>query len=505
MAQAEYKIDLNTSFTMLSEDQTRTIIGSTAGESPAEEDKPGIGYCHNVMPTKYGMQSIGYKFIVPPFGGLPGGRVFVDVRVVYGDAKSRLYLAWDDEGGVHALLEGTTVWIDLPPTTPSTGGPGFLVDSVTIGTVDGVSYIFYDGISAFNYNEVTNELDAVTLTGLNIPETLGVVASSGYLIAYTTLAIAWSSTLDPTDFVPSQVTGAGGGNVAGIAGKIIFCTDNSLGILVFTQANVIAGTYTGNTQFPFKFREIEDSKGGINLDRVAYEANSGSQFVFSKAGMQVIKISRAENILPEVTDFLAGRRFEDYNQTTKVYTITDLNDSQTMLKKVKFVASRYLVISYGITEFTHAIVFDTALNRLGKLKTVHVDVFEYVGAQTEIAKESIAILKKDGVVQVVDFSATASNSSGVLVLGKLELTRTRFISLQGVQVENIGDADTFDVSDQVSLDGKTFTSVGGFLETTAENLRTFSFRVEGRNHSIVLTGKFNAVTVQVTYFQSSRR
>lgn len=505
MAQRFYTINLQDSlFPMLSEQQSRTVIGSVAGEAPAKEQRPGIAYCHNIMPSRYGYDSVGFLSVVPTFVGLPAGLSFSDTRVVYGDAKSRLYLAWDDEGNVYALLSGFAVWIALPATVPATGGPGFSLDSVTIGTVNGVSYIFYAGIGGFNFNEVTKVLDAVTFIGLNIPTILGVVASSGYLIALTDQAIAWSSTIDPTDFVPSQITGSGGGNVAGIAGAIIFATANTLGILVYTSANTIAGTYTGNVQFPFKFREVEDSKGGINLDRVAYEANAKVQYVYSKAGLQTITSQRAENILPEVTDFLAGRRFEDYNETTKLYEITDLATSATMLKKVKYVASRYVIISYGITSFTHALIFDTALNKLGKIKLTHVDVFEYIDSQTEISKESIAFLLADGEVKVLDFSATAA-SNGVLILGKLQFTRTRNLILLGVEVENVETSATLSLSSQVTLDGKTFTTVEGTIKESVDNLRSYDFRSEGKNHSLVFIGKFNLVTAQIIFTQGGRR
>jgi len=507
MAQRFYTINLQDSlFPMLSEQQSRTIIGSTAGEAPAKEQRPGIAYCHNVMPSRYGYDSVGFLSVVLAFAGLPAGLSFSDVRIVYGDAKSRLYLAWDTEGNVYALLSGSSVWIALPATVPATGGPGFSLDSVTIGTVNGVSYIFYAGIGGFNFNEVTKVLDAVTFTGLAIATILGVVASSGYLVALTNQAIAWSSTIDPTDFVPSQVTGSGGGNVAGIAGAILFATPNTLGILIYTSGNVIAGTYTGNVQFPFKFREVDDSKGGINLDRIAYEANAKVQYVYSKAGLQTITSQRAENILPEVTDFLAGRRFEDYNETTKLYEITDLSASATMLKKIKYVASRYVIVSYGLptTGFTHALIFDTALNKLGKIKLNHVDVFEYVNSQTEISKESIAFLLADGEVKVLDFSAIATGN-GVLILGKLQFTRSRNLILLGVEVENVESSATLSLSSQVTLNGKTFTSVEGTVKESVDNLRSYDFRSEGKNHSLVFIGKFNLVTAQIRFAIGGRR
>lgn len=505
MAQSFYSISLQAaSFPMLSEQQSRTIIGATVGKAPAQQDRPGASYCHNVMPTREGYDSVGYLSLIPAFIPLVPGRIFTDVRVVYGDARSRLYLAWDTNGSVYALVEGSTNWVAVNPTVPATGGAGFTTESVTIGTVNGVSYIYYSKIGAFNYNEITGKLDSVTLTGLDVSTVLGVVGSSGYLIAYTDEAIAWSSTLVPTDFVPDKVTGSGGGNVAGIAGSILFATYDTLGILVYTSANTIAGTYTGNVQFPFKFREIEDSKGGISLDKVAYEANGSKQFVYSKAGLQTITSRKAEVILPEITDFLAGRRFEDYNETTKLYEVTDLTPAQTMQKKIKYVASRYLIISYGISSFTHALVFDTALNRLGKLKLTHTDVFEYVDTQTEISKETVAFVLSTGEVQILDFS-TPAVSSGVLILGKLQATRTRLFTLLGVEVENIESPANLTVDSQVSLDGKNFTVSAGTLRNSGTNIAEYAFRATAKNHSLVFTGKFNLSVAQVRYTVASKR
>ncbi len=508
MAQQFYSINLKgAEFPMLSEQQARTTIVTDAGKAATQGTAPGLAYCHNVMPSKYGLDSISYLPIIPAFSGIPAGLSMTDVRVIYGDDRGRLYLGWDTLGNVYALLTGASAWVAVPATAPVTGGAGFTAESVTIGTVNGVSYIMYATIGAFTYNEGTNSLDAVTLTGLTIADVLGVVASSGYLIAYTTEAIAWSSTIDPTDFVPSQVTGAGGGNIAGIAGAILFTTANTLGILISTAANTIAGTYTGNARFPFKFREVADSKGGTSLDTVAYEANSTQQFIYSKAGLQIVNSQRAETILPEVTDFLAGGRFEDYNETTRLYEITDLAANETMLKKVKFIASRYLVISYGLPSvgFTHALVLDNSLSRVGKLKITHTDVFEFVGMQSEISKEAVAFLLPTGEVQVLDFSSEAA-STGVVILGKLQFSSTRFMSLLGVEIENVQDGVVLDISSQLSLDGKTFTSIfPTAAPTVATNYREYPFRATGKSHSLAIVGQFNLTTVLVRYKTTGRR
>jgi hypothetical protein len=502
MAQQFYPIELKgASFPMLSQLQGRTIIGASVGRAPNQDERPGIAYCHNIMPSLEGLNSVAYLPVISPMNPAAVAP-FSDVRTAYSTDLARLYLVWDSVGSVFALLAGSTTWVAIPATSPATGGSGFNPDTVTIGTVNGVSYIFYSGIGAFSYNAGTNTLDAVTLTGLAIGSVLGIVESAGYLVSYTDLALAWSSTIDPTDFIPSSVTGAGGGNLAGIAGKIQFIISNTLGLLVFTKANTLAGTFTGNVQFPWKFRPVPDSSGGISLDLVAYEAMGDRQFIFSKAGLQSITSQRAEIMLPEITDFLSGKRFEDFNEVTKLYEVTDI--TTTMKKKLKFIAARYLVISYGMTSFTHALVIDTALNRIGKLKVEHTDCFEYVDAQIEIAKESMAFLLADGSVSVLDFSA-AADSSGVLIMGKLQSSYTRRMNLLGVEVENAAETDVLTVTDQASLDGKNFTNVEGFLAYSNEDVREYVFRSDAKNHSLVFIGKLNAVTLMVRYTATSKR
>ena len=501
MAQAFYSIDLtNPVMPMLSEQQTRTVIGSTAGEAPAASKRVGLAYIHNVMPSRYGLDAIGYLQTVLACADLPAGVTFTATKVIFGNKRTRLHLAWDSAGQVYVLPSASTSWAKV------TGGAGLSVDAVTEGTVNGVSYLYYSRTGCYVFDESTQSLVATELTGLLASEVIGLVASSGYLIAYTEEAIAWSSTLVPTDFVPSQVTGAGGGLVAGIDGDIVFCTINTLGVLVYTQANAIAGTYTGNARYPFKFREVASSKGGISLAQVAYKANAPSQFVYSKAGLQTITSQSAEAILPEVTDFLAGRRFEDYDEVTREFTIADLPPTSAMLKKLAYIASRYLVISYSLpdTGFTHALVYDTALEKAGKLKIAHTDVFEFVAEQTEVSKEAIAFLKTDGSVEVVDFSTTA-NTSGVVMLGKLQLSRSRLLTLLGVEVENIPEEFPLDVYALSALDGKNGRKVDGSLRNSADNIREYAFRATAKNHSLVFTGSFNLVTVQVRYRTASRR
>jgi hypothetical protein len=522
MAQVYFKMNLKqATLPMLSEEQTRTIIGSggyaSAGKESASPERPGIAYMHNVMPSEYGLDTVGFTSQIPS----PDYPAFVedvdDTRIIYGDEASRIYMTWDLVGNMYALLPGSSVWLAIPDPGYGIRRKDFTANSVTIGTVNGVSYINFSYKQTFIYNEATNALLPVELKGLIITEVLGIAASSGYLVTYTTNAINWSSTLDPTDFVASQVTGAGNANVAGTEGDIVFILSNSLGLLVYTFANVVAGTYTGNILYPWKFRPVNDSKGGITLDRVAYEANSKDQFAYTKAGLQAVTSIGATNILPDVTDFLSGKRFEDFNTETNTYVTKDLSETQTMLKKIKYIASRYLVISYGLPKglvfegkattgyFTHALIYDTALKREGKLKIEHVDVFEYVGEQTEIAKETVAFLLPDGEVKTLH-SSTLLASNGVLILGKLQEVRERMIQLLSVEVENIPLESEVGCIDMASLKGKQdYILHQGYIADKSSNLVIYDFRNTAKNHNLLFKGRFNLVTVQVKYAVHGRR
>ena len=486
---------------MLSKNQSRTIIGGLESSKAGVEEIPKIYFCHNIMPTEDGLESVGYLSAIPAI--FPAITNMTDARVLHSVERNTVHLAWDADGRAYSLEEGDTVWYSLPDTVPATILPSFDIEHVTTGTVNGITYILYRDIGVFAYHESSHTLEPVTLTGIAIANLLGITASSGYLIAYSGDAIAWSSLIDPKDFAPSQVTGAGGGLISGIQGGIQFILPNDLGVLVYAHSNVIAGTFTGNAQYPFKLREVTSSKGGVALDLVAYEANSAAQFSYSRAGLQFINSQRAETFLPETTDFLAGKVFEDFDESTKELSETQL--TTTMKKKLKFIVSRYIVISYGITSFTHALIYDIALEIVVKLKIDHVDCFEYLGGQLEVSKESIAFLLPTGEVKTLDFSTTSTTSNGVVIFGKMQYTRGRTITLQGVDIENVEDGATLSVTDLAALDGKTTTKTEGVLNYSADGVRKYSFKVSAINHSLLLIGKFNLSSLFITYNLNGRR
>lgn len=510
MAQQKYTVNLlDTVYPLLSNLQTRTVIGTVVGQAPAATERPSVAYMHNVMPTRYGMQAVGYLQVSGSAytPSLPS-TYLTDIITAFSREGDRMYLGFSAGGNILKLTPtGGTAWTNqgaLPGVAAF--APVFDYTKVTAAVVNGQSYFFYAGFGMFEHSTTSSAFFGVAVPALTTADVLGIVASSGYLIAYTADSIAWSSTIDPTDFAPSKVTGAGGGRVAGTDGDILFVTANSLGILVYTENNVIAGTYTGNALYPFKFREVDNSKGGVDKDLVAYEANSSNQFVYSKAGLQSVTSQKADMFLPEVTDFLAGKIFEDFNNTTNELEITTLLAAEKLKKRIKYIASRYIVISYGLpsTKFTHALVVDTALNKVGKLKISHIDVFEYVGTQVDAAQESMAFLDDTGVVLALSFTSIAARS-GTLIMGKLQATLSRFLGLMEVEVENIPDGAALQVLSSASLDGKNFTNVLGTIATNDPDVRKYNFRSSAKTHNIIVIGEFDLVTLLVAYRIEGKR
>lgn len=490
MAQRHYTIKLDNANTpLMAKNKSRTVLHSYT----PDKELPDVYYMENVMPTQYGFRSVGYSNIVSAI--LPAVVNLEDVRTIYAVDGARVHLLWDTRGNAYSLRAGKTVWRQV------TGVPvvsaDFSTNDISTGNVAGVSYIFYKQLGCYTYDSHTSSLVAVTLAGLSdsIHTVLGITSSHGYLIALTKSSVLHSSLLSATDFVPSTISGAGGASISDIDGLIQFAVSNASGYLIYSKANVVAAVYTGNKQYPFKFQEIPSSGGGLSLDLIAYEANAPSQFSFTSVGLQTLDPKAATVILPEVTDFLASKLLEDFDSDTREFIYTAVT---SMRKKVKLIASRYLVISYGHTEFTHALVYDISLQRMGKLKITHADVFEFISEQAELAKESMCFLLPSGAVVHADLSEDATNANGVIILGKIQASKGKVSSLYKVDIESCKSGTLYDLA---SIDGKLTSSIvaGSLLSATTSDLQIWGFSVQAKSHSLALIGDFDLNTFQLTY------
>jgi len=533
MAQFDHRIDLKKAqFPMLTSELGRTVLLSNNRNTPTNEEPnvPEVLYCHNVMPTDRGMQSVGFKPIMTAPGSGGASVLFKKVLHIenvenstaagiwYNDRPAMLAYTTEPLNNLYVNLYGATTWI-LEPTV---SGSNLIEPSVS--NVKGASYVLIRPnvvVAADNLGS----LNIKAFIGSPFSAIEGITESNGYLIAWgadatssvNSTLIAWSSLINPLDLTPSAVTGAGNGKPEGAKGEILFCAPNSKGFLVYCKNNVVAAVYTGNKQFPFKFTPVEGSKGSDtrfidvsgfpNLNSlIAYDTDSYGQFMYSElGGMQIVNSIKAETLLPEVTDFLAGRLVEDFNETTKVFSITEVATDELMLKRIAFIGTRYLIISYGINEYTHALIYDLALEKMGKVKITHVDVFEHRQVKLgtsfrDLAKESIAFMANDGSVSVMSFNPVDTTRTGALILGKYQHHRGRHLILQGVTAENVDAADSFTFTDMVSLDGRNISSLVTGVETVGTvGFREFKLLSSARNHSLAFIGEFILSTIELLY------
>ena len=529
MAQIRYRANLSAKdFVFASQNWGRSIILKQYDQnfsrqivSPTDPDKdigiPQIFYAHNVMPAAQGFQSVGFNNVFPGPAGIGVGDAFQVLPwesttnnnrgyVLFTFTSSNLTQATFD---VWSITVGySTNWVHQGQVTMPLASKGV---KFTCALVGGTSYYYVPSTGCYSFDGAT--WSPVTLTGLTASQIGGITASFGYMIAWSQSAIAWSSTVSPTDFTPSLITGAGGGSVQALKGAITNVAHHTFGFIVFSQLNCVAAVYSGNTRYPFNYREIIGG-GGLSApyQLIDLDSESGNLYGYTTAGLQIISVTQAQPVFPEVTNFLGGSRFEDFNDTTLQFLETDVGIGK-LNKQLQVIANRYLVLSYGIVtsfpqQFTHALIYDIAMKRWGKLRITHIQAFEYLDQANAIqnnARNSLAFLDPNGQIFQADFSQLAT-TGGTILLGKYQHARDRLITLQQVDLEYIQNTNNVTLNVFPTFDGKTFqspTQLTAIDSTT--NAPQYPCRITGMNLSLCLQGQFMLDSLMLTYSSSGRR
>ena len=498
---------------------------------------PSVLFMENVMPIANGLSSIGFTSCISPhpsatdFDQAFWLRDSLEYRTLFVPAhgKNYIYNAADEE------------WTSPHPIFVSQEA------NVSVATIKQRTFVCYSKYLEF-LEWVNGALVGLQFNGLTSEAVNGIVAANAYLIAYTDDTIYWSSILDPTDFMPSLATTAGSSKVLSVKGKILYCVSLSDGFLIYTTFNAIAATYTGNQAYPWTFKEIEGSPGIDETEEITKDNNATYQFANTQSGLVRLDKSNAVLVWPEITEFLNCRRLETYDYLLK--KIKEKNLLEALIYKIALIANRFLVISYGYFALDFAIVFDIGLNRWGKLRVEHVDCFEYVGHPdvqvslddalryidldprtyeelTETYEElggifisgtigegqrpykSLAFLKADGSVSIVDFDLTHQEEESVLYLGKYQLTRNRFIELYEIWMERLPAAESeFKLAVLVSFDGTTIAdTVYPFLDTKNSNAvqRSYLPLLTAHNFILRLEGRFDLHNLELVFAEAGYR
>jgi hypothetical protein len=504
-------------------------------DSNADSDKdrgiPQIYYCHNVVPTGQGFQSVGFDQRIAPY--IPAVNDF-DGTFVIRDDDDNHFLFSPANGQNYIWDSYNFAWVANAFPVGSGITPSTLV---TTAFIRGITYICYAGYGTFVYDKTTRSLVRQTLVGLNDVNVAGLCAAQGYLIAWDFgTTVAWSNPINELDFVPDITTGAGGGDVYDLRGNITCCVPINNGFIAYSKNNAVGASYSGNVTYPFVFKEVAGSGGISGIHQVSYDDNTGTHYAYTTIGFQAINKSDAKQAFPEVTDFLAGKIFEDFNVATSLFTTEYL--TSVLSVKVNICGNRYVVVSYGkTTTYTHALIYDITFKRWGKLRLDHVDAFSFEQPdlygeitytqmlnvedlysdlydsaysdfvdgsyhQTTIPKRAIGLLQEDGTIYTANFDIKQANNLGVLLLGKFQFVRDHFMQLHAIEVENVqSDAADFLCKVLPTLDGKNFTPAVNPTATLVNTglYRRYGFHTSAKNLSALFTGTFYMSSVELWF------
>lgn len=509
------------------ENYDRQVNAAASGDPDRDKGVPQVFYMHNVMPTTNGYQSVGYDQMVGP--KLAPAVTDFDQYFVLRDSSENKALFSPAGGNNYVYTVPAGGWASINPlpigTFPSTG-------LVTSSYIHKRTFIYYEKIGAIEYNFTTQTFAVVAFGGLVAANIRGICSAVGYNIAFDDNVVYWSNTTDETDFVPSLITGAGSETPNDLKGKIVAILPVPQGFFIYTTKNIVSAFYSGNIRFPWIFREVPNSAGINNTNNVAWQATLSLQYAWTTAGLMRIDRSGAEIVFPGLADFVAGRTFEDYDEASQILSTTYA--SSDFLTKLCFTGSRYLILSYGLTQLTHALVYDTATKRWGKFKVTHVDAFEwpapnFFGTRTydqllgntydqligntydslsqqqfivNSIKRDICFLQQDGTVLTVNFDVGNLASNGVLMIGKYQFIRNQFLQLDEVEVECVRANQSFAMRWLTTYDGKFFlrTATPRLATAIAGSLaRLYQGRSVGENHTLFFNGGFNLVAFLMTF------
>lgn len=540
MAQIPFRANLaNDDIPLLSAFMGRTVVVGKTDQDyelevnsqnriQKEKQLPQAYYCHNVMPSGQGYQSIGFTEKIEAH---PTAQDFIGAFIIR-DPNENKSLFSPSAGKNYIFDRNVNEWQSISPIV---GAENSLV---TVAYVAGETYIYYEKLGCFKYNKEDQVLDPVILTGLVPTEINGICGANGFLLAWDDDNTIYRSTAaNPLDFTPAPELGSGSGIPEDIRGKIVVCLPIANGFVVYTTANAVAAMFQQNIQYPFIYREVEGSSGVVSADHVSWQDNLGEHYVWTIAGMQKLNKSKAISVFPEVTDFLVAKIFEDFNTATNQFNISKLTTQLNV--HVTVVGARFIVISYGInsSEFTHAIIHDLAYKRFGKIKINHVDCFAFfvpnlsgeitwemleglswddLGSTSwadfatqvstqETPKEILAFMGKDGKVSVTNFDLNHTDDEGVIVLGKYQFVRERMIQMDEINIENINEDANFSVALLSSINGKTISSVSvPFLSLSVDGYRQYKSDKVAKNHSLAIKGTFHIHTLEMFFHVHGR-
>jgi len=399
------------SMPFLSTDMPRTAVlqeigQQAAGGKLAQNFSPQILYAQNVLPTKYGYSSLVKSKLISE----TEGKLFKNSQQVVGPDNMKYTLALTSTGAAVSLA-GSNSW------TYQTTIPGITaLTEFSTAHVDGQQYFMIAGLGAYKMNTGPLGFSSVTLTAITAANINCMCGASGYVLIADEDTVYWDSPGARLNFTPA-LGGAGSTKISYLRGRIIGMFPLANGFIVYSTGNAVSAQYSGNPNVPWIFREVQGS-GGISFGyNVADAENLDFHLVWTSKGMQQVSAAKAENIMPEFTEFAqVGRRERLVLVSASIgvplyldgswpldgsFFLAGVEDSQggrlfpgyrieptdyglPFNVKPSIISNRYYGLSYGPVPanpaadypvFLEAVIFDKDLSQWGKLVRPHVSLY----------------------------------------------------------------------------------------------------------------------------------
>ena len=524
-------------------------------EEAVDYNMTQLVYCENVMPVSEGIRSVGYTQLIPPTVETDFNQIFAlrddqENTVLYSPSAGKNYIydtatsTWNSN--TFASIHVATVH-ETSENTEATA-------KVTYAYVDGKTFVCYSRLkklidigggdtaivdaSLMYWNPFGQNLTPAGILITNLPfpvgEIDGISSSNGYLLIYSGLSVAWApfngTEFDFTIYANNNYTGAGYQIPEDVQGPIKAIVAVSGGFLIFTSKNCIAANYHAqNIQAPWVFREVANAGGIESYEQATVEGSLGYVIAYTTVGIQKVTLNSAEDMFPDVSDFISSRYIERYN-----FDSQELREGATTLDmyiKVTTVANRYVVISYGTYPgiYSFSLVYDNSLKRWGKLRMVHKDCFYYSYGVTSAsptyamlgdlnyedfptdtyaslsqtsepitaAPHGLAFLLDTGEVKIANWSNQLRDTQdeAVAIIGRVQLTRTSNVQINRVELEGFRSGGIFI---QPSYNGKTLYPAEQLVTIdSANNYLSAGCLIDCKNFNLVIDGTFDLSTVIV--------
>lgn len=479
-------------------------------DSPDDSNRdagiPQIIYGENVIPTADGYQSVGYTN-GGTIGPVAPSVSWVPVKLNVPGSGRKHILILIGAGITKSTVNGVTFNTDTITGTAPVGASNF----VSTATVRGICYLHVGariytvtGNSPLTLTEVTASFTpAGILTNL-----IGICGSYTYLVLLKSDAtVNWSSTTTPTDFTPSLVSGAGSGALTGNAGAPQYIKPSPTGFYIYCWGNVVNAQYTGNARYPWKFVPVEDSEGVVTDSQIAGEPTDSIAFIASNSGtLMQITPRNATLIAQEVSELLSRIRYKDiFDYTNNTFSVTSVTSPLDI--SLAYLMSRYIVMSRDNVGY----LYDTEFKRYGKFNVTHQYVTDLDPLSPSDSRPLVFFDLVNGTCKILNTNVNDSSitSNGVILLGKFQYVRSRFICLDEVSIECTqlsslvpADSRNFEAYAIPTLDGKTFEPAVPLVPLTnssTSEVVTYPCNTDSKNVSILIKGAFDLSSVDMLF------